>query len=360
MQGIILVGGQGQRLRPLTSSVPKPLLPIVNIAFVERQIKWLAKNSIDEVVLSLGYLPNAFEDYFKAHPIQGVKISYAVESEPLGTAGAIKYAAGDLTGDFVVCNGDVLTDLNLTELVEFHKNNSSMATIALTYVEDPSAFGVVPTKENGEVVAFVEKPPRESAPSHWINAGIYVLSSDFLDLIPDGMNVSIERETFPNLLREGKMYAIESEAYWLDIGTPTQYLKAHKDFIEQIDRFGSNDDLKEIYSGIYSSGQAKIGDNVRVESPAIVGDGSEIMDNVELQASCIGNHCYIGKGSKITNSVILSGARIGDNCTIDSSIVGGDSIVGDNCEIYGETLIGFGEKIEANSLLQSDRIPSVV
>ncbi|MET0894902.1 MAG: nucleotidyltransferase family protein, partial [Acidimicrobiia bacterium] len=174
MKAVVLVGGAGTRLRPLTYDVPKPLLPIANRAFLDRQLEWLAAHGIDEVVLSLGYLPDAFEAHFAAHGAP-MKIRFAVEDEPLGTAGAIRFAADGIDERVLVCNGDVLTGLDVAALVRFHEERGAEATIALTRVDDPSAFGVVPTRGDGEVVAFVEKPAPGKAPTNWINAGTYVL-----------------------------------------------------------------------------------------------------------------------------------------------------------------------------------------
>jgi NDP-sugar pyrophosphorylase family protein len=237
MKAVVLVGGEGTRLRPLTLSTPKPLLPIANQAFLERQLGWLAGYGVDEVVLSMGYLPDAFHSQF-AHDHAGedvfgdIKVRYAVEDEPLGTAGAIRFAAEGMTERFIVCNGDVLTDLDLSEMVRFHDERDSQATISLTQVEDPSAFGVVPTRADGQVIAFVEKPAPGKAPSNWINAGTYVLEPAFLDRIPPRLNVSIERETFPRMLAEPRgLYGYAAAGYWLDIGTPAKYLQAHADVL---------------------------------------------------------------------------------------------------------------------------------
>jgi len=360
MKAVILVGGEGTRMRPLTLHTPKPLLPIANVPFVERQIAWLVSHGVTEVTLSLGYLPDAFEEYFKENPPEGVTLDYAVEKEPLGTAGAIKYAAQNPDDNFIVCNGDVLTDLDLTELMQFHVKSGGQATIALTHVEDPSAFGVVPTKEDGEVIAFVEKPPKDSAPSHWINAGIYVLTENFLDLIPDGLNVSVERETFPKLLHEDKMFALESDAYWLDIGTPEKYLQAHADFLNNLNKFGSKDGLKEVLPGIYSNGNVQVGENVEILSTSIVAEGTVLGDNVTLDAACIGPRCIVEDNVKIERSVICSGARISSGSNIHDSVVGEASDIDAGVLLSDQTLIGAHQKIDSNSELRAQRVPSVV
>ncbi len=235
MKAVVLVGGEGTRLRPLTFTTPKPLLPIANQPHLERQLDWLAAHGVDEVVLSMGYLPDAFHRHFETdgagHDRFGdVVLRYAVENEPLGTAGAIRFAAEGIDERIIVCNGDVLTSLDLDAMVRFHDENGAEATISLTQVQDPSAFGVVPTQPDGRVIAFVEKPAPGKAPSNWINAGTYVVEPAFLRRIPPRLNVSVERETFPRMLAQpGLVYGFQSDAYWLDIGTPDKYLQAHAD-----------------------------------------------------------------------------------------------------------------------------------
>lgn len=359
MKAIILVGGEGTRLRPLTLHTPKPLLPIANIPFLVRQLNWLKSHGVTEVVLSLGYLPDAFEKYFASNPIEGIKLSYVVEDQPLGTAGAIKFAAQDVGDDFIVCNGDVLTDMDLSALVDFHRSNGSMATISLTYVEDPSAFGVVPTHDDGRVIAFVEKPPRESAPSHWINAGTYILKKEFLDLIPEDIQVSVERETFPKLLADGEMYAVESQSYWLDIGTPEKYIQAHNDCLLSVfeNDFAS---VGEIIPNLYGPSDVVVGSNVKVLSPSIVGSGVVIGDNVVLSCATIGARSVIEDDVVLENCVIHEGVRIEASSKISKSAVGEASTIGRDVALENLTWIGAHEKIEPNTQLQAQKVPSSV
>ena len=229
MRAVVLVGGFGTRLRPLTLHRPKQMLPVLDRPMIEWVAGWLAANGVDEVVLSLGYRPEAFTEAYPDGRCAGVRLRYAVEPEPLDTAGAVRFAALAAGLDraaepFLVVNGDVLTTLDIGELVALHKARGAEGTIALTPVEDPSRYGVVPIEADGRVIAFIEKPPREEAPSNWINAGTYVLEPSVLDRIPDGRKVSIERETFPALVAEGRLYALQSEASWVDAGTPAKCL----------------------------------------------------------------------------------------------------------------------------------------
>ncbi len=360
MKAVILVGGQGTRMRPLTLKTPKPLLPIANVAFIVRQIQWLAKYGVDEVTLSLGYLPDEFETYFKSNPIPGVNIDYAIEKEALGTAGAIKFALGSTDEDILVCNGDVFTDLDIGYLLDFHHSRDSIATIALTYVEDPSAFGVVPTHEDGKVIAFVEKPPLETAPSHWINAGIYVLTPEFIDLIPAGVNSSIEREIFPRALEASSMYALESDSYWLDIGTPIQYLRAHSDFLDKVNGYLDTENLKEVIPGLYSNGNVQIGNSVIVKSASIVGAGSIIGDGCVLEACSLGERCIVEDNVEIINSVVFSGTKLGHSSRIESSIIGNSCDLGNNVTLCELSLVGDHKKIDPQTSLKGERLSSVV
>ncbi len=360
MKAIILVGGKGTRLRPLTLHKPKPLLPILNIPFLVRQLHWLLKHGVSDVTMSLGYLPDEFEEYFSTNPFDGLHIKYVVEDSPLGTAGAIKFAAQDVDGDFIVCNGDVLTDMDLSALVDFHKSNGSMATISLTYVEDPSAFGVVPTHEDGQVIAFVEKPPRESAPSHWINAGTYVLKPEFLDLIPADIQVSVERETFPQLLQESKMYAQESTSYWLDIGTPEKYIKAHVDGLENIAEDELLINIENLSASLFGPKNSQYSDDLQVKGNSLIGNNVKIGRNVILDSAVIGDNCIIEDNCVISNAVIHDDVHIENDCVIEKSIVALGSRIGRNSKLEEYTLIGANEKIDPNSELQSSKVPSEV
>ena len=357
MKAIILVGGQGTRMRPLTLDIPKPLLPIANIPFIERQIKWLKSYGVDEVVLSLCYLPDQFEEYFASNPIDGVSISYVVEDEPLGTGGAIKFSAGDVEDSVIVCNGDVLTTIDLRELVNLHQSVSSLATIALTRVEDPSAFGVVPTNEAQQVVAFVEKPSKELAPSNWINAGIYVLSKEFLELIPAGLQVSIERETFPKAIVEGSMYALESDRYWLDIGTVEKYIDAHVDFLAELSEESDSNKYSKVAENIFSDGEIQIGEGTVAKSKCLIASGVRIGRNCVLDSASIGNNVEVGDNSVIDKSVVFDDTVIGSDVRISNSVIGKNSAIANKVQLEEFCAIGSNEKIDEGSVFSATRIP---
>lgn len=312
-------------MRPLTYETPKPLLPIANQPFLERQLAWMARHGIDEVVLALGYLPDAFVAHFPDGCFGDLKLHYAVETEPLGTAGAIRFAAdvAGITERFVVCNGDVLTALDLGALVAFHDAHGAQATIHLVRVTDPSAFGVVPTYDDGEVKAFVEKPPPGQAPSAWINAGTYVLEHSVLDRIPPGINVSIERETFPRMLdQRGLLYAMHSDGYWLDIGTPDKYIEAHIDVLR-----GALGDLPvagavEVEPGIWLEPGAVIDPSTRLVPPVLVGRDTAVGPGAWVSGASIGAGCTVGYGAQVTRSVLLDGAAVGRAADVADCVLG--------------------------------------
>ena len=309
MKAVVLVGGEGTRLRPLTLTTPKQMLPVGGRPMIERVVEWLAGHGVDEAVLSLGYRPDAFLKAYPDGECAGVRLQYAVEDSPLDTAGAIRFAAleAGVEGTFVVVNGDVLTDLDVAGLVRFHRERDADATIALTPVDDPSRFGVVPIDADGRVTDFIEKPPPGDAPTNMINAGTYVLEPSVLQRIPGDRPVSIERETFPALVAEGALYALGSDAAWVDAGTPATFLAAN---------------LRYAVEGNV------LGDDVSVASGARV-EGSVLMDGVVVE-----------RGALVSDSVIGSGARIGAGARVT------------NLSVLGERYV-----VEAGAELSEARLP---
>jgi NDP-sugar pyrophosphorylase family protein len=364
MKAVVLVGGEGTRLRPLTLTTPKPLLPIANQAHLERQLAWLAVHGVDEVVLSMGYLPDAFHAHFsgdgEGHDVfGGVTIRYAVEDEPLGTAGAIRYAAEGVDERFVVCNGDVLTELDLGAMVRFHDERGAEATISLTQVDDPSAFGVVPTRPDGQVIAFVEKPPPGKAPSNWINAGTYVLEPGFLDRVPARLNVSIERETFPRMLAEpGGLYGFAAEGYWLDIGTPDKYLEAHDDALAG--RLGATPapGAREVAPSVWTQGDVDVDPGAEIVGPVLLGAGARVEKGARVHASVVGATTVVEANALIDRAVLHDRVRVAAGTRVQTSIVGPDAVLEADCTLEAEAIIGAGVTIGRGSHLAGDRVPS--
>jgi mannose-1-phosphate guanylyltransferase len=357
VKAIVLVGGEGTRMRPLTYATPKPLLPIANQAFLERQLAWLASYGVDEVVLSLGYLPDAFEAHFPEGRFGDLVLRYAVEDHPLGTAGAIRFAAQGLDERLVVCNGDVLTTLDLGDLVAFHDARGAEATIALTKVADPSAFGVVPTRDHGEVVAFVEKPPKGKAPTNLINAGTYVLEPSMVQRIPERLTVSIERETFPRMLEEpSRLYAMASDAYWIDIGTPEKYLQAHADVLDGVLGGAPAPGAQELRHGVWLQGTVDVHADARIEAPALIGHGSVVAEGARVAGSVIGEGVTVGPGARVLRSVVHDGATISDEAEAIDSVVGEGGCLGSGAIASDHSIVGAAAMLDAGARASGARI----
>ena len=357
MKAVVLVGGEGTRLRPLTYETPKPLLPIANAPFLERQLRWLAGHGVDEVVLSLGYLPDAFVTHFPGGRFEDVTLRYAVEADPLGTAGGIRFAAEGVDERFLVCNGDILTALDLSALLEFHSECGAEATIALTQVDDPSAFGVVPTRESGEVIAFVEKPPKHRAPTNWINAGTYVLEPSVLARIPPRLAVSIERETFPRMLTDpGRLFAMRSDTYWLDIGTPEKYLQAQTDVLDGALGLPPAPGAREKAPGIWMQGTSAIDPTATVIAPLLVGDCVVVKPGARIEASVLGAHCTVEAGAQVVRSVLHDGARLAANAETIDTVVGVDALVDTGAVASDHTMVGAHALVPAGARASGARI----
>lgn len=328
MKAVVLVGGFGTRLRPLTSTTPKNLLPVGHVPMVERVIGHLAQHGVTEAVLSLGYKPDTFLEAYPDGTCAGVALHYAVEDEPLDTAGAIRFAAGEagIAERFVVVNGDVLTDLDVTRLIRFHDASGAEATIALHTVEDPSRYGVVVTDVAGQVEAFIEKPPADEAPSKAINAGTYVFEPSVLGRIAVGRKVSVERETFPAIAADGRLYALEGNAYWLDAGTPETYLQANLDLLPP--------DASSVHPEAFLAGSAHV------------------------ERSVVGSGASIGEDATLTEAVVLADATIEAGARVHRSIVGPGATVGAGAELLDHTVVGAGVEVEAGSRLTGERFPA--
>nr|WP_249419945.1 NDP-sugar synthase [Rhabdothermincola salaria] len=313
-----MVGGFGTRLRPLTLATPKQMLPIVDRPMIERVIGSLAAHGVSEAVLSLGYRPDAFVDAYPTGRCAGVDLHYAVEPEPLDTAGAVRFAARSAGIDetFVVVNGDVLTDLDVSILWKLHHERGAEGTIALTPVDDPSRYGVVDTDDDGRVRAFIEKPPPGTAPTNWINAGTYVLEPSVVDRIDDGRKVSIERETFPAMVDDARLYAVGSEAYWVDAGTPSTYLQVQLDLID-----GVRGDPEV---GLHPSAQVADGADV---THSVVMAGASVEAGAVVRDAVVMPGARVAAGARVTASLVGPGATVGAGAIVDELSVLGDDVV---------------------------------
>lgn len=347
MRAVVLVGGFGTRLRPLTLTTPKQMLPVAGRPMIERVFAHLAAHGIDEAVLSLGYRADAFTSAYPDDVCCGVRLSYAVEPEPLDTAGAVGFAsrAAGIDERFVVVNSDVMTDLDLSALVAMHADRGAEGTIALTPVEDPSHFGVVPTDEDGRVVAFVEKPKREDAPTNLINAGFYVLEPAVLDRIPEGARVSIERVTFPAMVADGTLYARPDDAYWIDVGTPERYLQASLDILDG--KRAETFDPPVLSATIEGE----------VIPPNVIGADVVIEPGAVVERSVLGNGCRILSGATVRESVLHGGVAIGIGASVHRSIVGPAAVIGDGARLSELTVIGDGVHVDDHAELVGVKEP---
>jgi mannose-1-phosphate guanylyltransferase len=331
MLAVVLVGGFGTRLRPLTLTTPKPMLPVGHVPMLERVLGNLARGGVTEAVLSLGFQPDAFTSAFPDGTCAGVALHYAVEPEPLDTAGAIRFAAAAAGAHerFVVVNGDVLTDLDVSVLVDFHVARGAEATIHLTPVEDPSAFGVVPTDDQGRVLAFIEKPKREEAPTNLINGGTYVFEASMLERIPTGRRVSVERETFPQVVAEQRLFALATDDYWLDTGRPDQYVQANLDVLDGVRSHDRCDAL---------------GVGVAVHTAGVV------------ERSVVGQGGVVASGAKVVGSVLLPGVVLGEGAHVEASAIGRDAVIGAGARLVG-CVVGDGVSVPPGVVLEGARVP---
>jgi mannose-1-phosphate guanylyltransferase len=323
---------------------------------LERVLEHLAAHGVDEVVLSLGYRPEAFIERYPDGNAAGVAISYAVEPEPLDTAGAIGFAAryAGIRETFICVNGDVLTDGDVSALVAFHRTSSALATIYLSPVEDPSRFGVVPTDDQGRVIAFVEKPPIQEAPTNLINAGIYVMEADVLDRIPSDRRVSVERETFPSFAAEGTLFAMSDGAYWIDTGTPEAYIQAQRDLLTGRRGEPPARGATRSKAGAWVLGSARISGDV--DSCSLVGDGAEVKTGATVRGSVVGAGGVVEAGATVSDSVLLPGARVREGAEVVSSIVGESAVVGLASSVSELSIIGHRVVLGDNERVVTGRI----
>jgi mannose-1-phosphate guanylyltransferase len=332
VRALVLVGGFGTRLRPLTHHRPKQMLPIVNRPMIEHVVGHLVTHGVDDVVLSLGYQPDGFRDAYPGGRCAGASLHYAIEPEPLDTAGAIRFAALDAGIDerFLVVNGDVLTDLDVTAFLAFHDARAAEGSVSLHRVDDPSRYGVVLTDARGRVSAFVEKPPRGEAPSDLINAGTYVLEQSVIDRIPAGRRVSVERETFPAMAAAGSLYARADGCYWIDTGTPCEYIQAQLDLV----------------------------DGVRGAPIDGIHPDAEVASDATVKRSVVGAGAVVAHGARVENAVLLPGVRVCTSAVVEGSVVGEGAVVAEGAQVLGGSVVGDGEIVGRGRHVDGERVPA--
>jgi NDP-sugar pyrophosphorylase family protein len=333
MKALLLVGGQGTRLRPLTIHAPKSIVPIFNRPFLHYQLDLIKQvPEIDEVILSLNYQPQRIEEIFGDGRDSGIRIRYVVEPTPLGTAGAVRYAAEGLTETLVVFNGDVLTQVDLAGLIAFHRDRQARATIVLTPVDNPTAYGLVETDRARNVRRFLEKPKLEDVTCNTINAGIYVLEPETLSRIPKGVAWSIERSFFPSFIEQGETFVASIyDDYWIDIGTPEKYMQVHRDIMDG--RYAAPP--FDGHAGVaFVAPTAKVAEGARLEAPLFIDEGCVVQTGSRIGPySVLGKNCEIGEDVVLSGAILWSGAHIGREAQVRDAIIGRHANIGRNAAI---------------------------
>ena len=349
MQALILAGGEGTRLRPLTSTVPKPVVPLVDRPFIAFMIDWLRSHGVDDVVMSCGHLASGVRNVLGDGTAFGIRLTYVEEPRPMGTGGAVKYAEPLLQDRFLMLNGDVLTDMDLTGQIAQHEQTGARATLALTPVEDPSAYGLVRTRDGGEVTEFVEKPAPDQIDTRNISAGAYVLERSVLDLLEPEQPASIERDVFPRLVGEG-LYGYVSDGYWLDIGTPERYLEGTFDILEGT----VSSDVQKRMGQAYLCVEQDVENAGRIIPSALVESGCRIREGARIGGRVVLERgVTVGEQTTIERAVVMQGTEIGRNCTLSGCIVGGGVRIGDDCHVDGLSVLGEGVTIGSGNVVSN-------
>jgi mannose-1-phosphate guanylyltransferase len=341
MKAILLAGGKGTRLRPLTIHTPKPIVPIFNRPFLHYQIDLLKQvPEIDEVILSLNYQPRRIEEIFGDGAEIGMKIRYVVEPAPLGTAGAVRYAGDSLTESVVVFNGDVLTQIDLAAVIQLHRERRARATIVLTPVENPSAYGLVETDADGNIQRFLEKPKPEEITTNLINAGIYVLEPDTFDRIPKDVAWSIERSYFPSLIERGETFvAYVYNGYWIDIGTPEKYSQVHCDIMDG--HYAAAPFANATGPHTFVAPDARIEEGAVVEGPCFIDEGVLVKSGARVGPySVIGRQTQIEENATIESAIIWPNCRISQHASVRNAIVGRNCHLGRHVTLDGQAVLG--------------------
>ena len=363
MKAVILAGGEASRLRPLTNNTPKSMVPVLNTPCLEHAIRHLGRHNVKDILLAKNHLSQSIENYFGDGGRFGVDINYSIEDAPLGTAGAVKNAEKYLDGAFLVLNGDIFTDLDITAMMSFHVERKAKITIALTPVDDPTSYGLVETDAQGRVTRFLEKPDWNQVTTNTINAGTYILEPEALAGVPPQANFSFERELFPSLLKQDEpIYAYSSPAYWIDIGTPEKYHQLHRDLLSGKSSQYSPASGEEIVIGreshvhptaqlvgpILIGNNCSIGKNVKLSGHVAIGDGCTILEDTVIEKSIIWQNARVG------TRVILKNSILADNCRLEDNSIVEDSILGDNVTVTSGCKLQPGSKIQPETTVEPE------
>lgn len=355
MIAVILIGGMGTRLRPLTCDTPKPLLPVVNRPFLEYQFDILKSHGVRDIVLCTSYRPRDFRGLLGDGRRLGLRLSYIHEKEPLGTGGALKNAESLVKSSVIVLNGDVLNDVNVTEFLKFHRRKRAHVTIALTRVKDPTLYGLVETDDSGRIKKFLEKPSWDDIRANTVNAGAYIFEPRVLERIPPGINHSLERSLFPHLLQnQFRLYGFVTGGYWIDIGSIEKYHQVHVDLLRGAAPFAYGD-RRGKRPGLLAGAGTRLGKELSVASDLgriVLGEKTSVGDFTRLTGPlCVGPGCVIGQGASLENCVVLEGTRIGEGAVLKGCVVGASCRIGAHAVLSNKTALGGGSRVEPYSSL---------
>ena len=335
-KAVVLVGGEGTRLRPLTYKTSKAMVPVLNIPFIQHVLYRLNNHNVSEIILAMGYRPDSLKNYFEKTGTLDAHLIYSIEQTPLGTAGALKNAAQYIGEDetLFVLNGDIFTDLDLTEMFHFHRDSKGMVTIAVTAVPDPAQFGVIELDNQQRVTEFREKPSRDKVTSNLINAGVYIVESEILKRIPQGKRIMFEHDIFPQLIADGApVYGYSTNAYWIDMGTPEKYLQLNHDLLrgkccltapvtEKIEKQCQTYPQTSITGPVVIDKDCTIGKSVQVKGPSIIGSKCSIGDNAIIEESILWTKVRVGERATLKNCIITSGIEIKNKAYIENAVIG--------------------------------------
>ena len=367
LKAVILVGGEGTRLRPLTYHTPKPMVPVLNLPFLEHVIRNLKEHNITEIVMAQFYLPASMREYFGDGSRFGVKLYYVMEEKPLGSAGAVKNVEGFLDSTFFVLNGDIIHSRDFTAILKFHRRHRAKVTIVLTPVADPTQYGVVETDKRNRVTRFLEKPKAEEVTTNMINAGTWVVEPEILQRIPPDTRFSFERDVFPQMLADKvPFYAYPTENYWMDTGTPENYIQLHRDILNgKHEGYAFDKDVMigkkcRIHPSVKFKGKVVIGDKCRIDrgvkltGPAIIGPNCQIGKDTTITDSVLWHDDIIGNKVKIKSSVLADNCKIGDDCILDAVVLGDHVTMIDGIKLKKGSRIMPGETVKESEDNQED------
>jgi len=349
MEAIILAGGKATRLRPLSCNTAKTMMPVLNRPFLEHLIGYLKKYNVNDIILTLSYLPEQIQDYFGDGDKFGVEITYLVEDLPLGSAGAVGNAVKLLDSPFIVFNGDIVTDLDLSSMMNLHRDRNATVTIALTPVDNPTIYGVVETDSQGRVKRFKEKPGWDEVTTNMINAGVYIMGPEILSYIPPRTFFTFERNVFPALIERGQIiYGYPFEDYWIDIGTPEKYLRLNHDLLHRY--LGDK--------GVKFEGDSFVHPSVRIEGPVIIGDGCFIDKNCVVKGPvALASGCQIEEGAMVEGAVLWQNCKVSKGAKLRNCVLASNCYIGEGSEVWDNCVLGDNVRIgEGNRLCHGVRI----